>query len=171
MGVFDMGAAAKSEIETNFASHITAVGNEKSKSLPTDFDVYYRERAETFFRDVTEKPGVGIWFQEVRTSRKRQGLRDWRAMLMLDYVLAGDDLTVMAEQVELILEAMMRIVDGLPSGGVTTFSAGDEEFGTIAVHDIWDLIVEAMGAATEIKPRVAGFRLSVPARQRDQIPN
>jgi hypothetical protein len=165
MGVYHVVTELESAINANLKTHIDAVATETGKTLDNTFTVYLRERAETFYQRTL--PGVGIWVRAVATGAKRAAQREWDVTTIIDYLFRGNKRRTVGEQVELTLDAMMRVIDGLAGTG-TILGASEGEFATSPIHDINDLLQEAAGVS-ERGPFVAGFRLEVPIRQREVL--
>ncbi len=161
MSVYETTNEFETAIKANFATHIAAVATDRSVTLDSAFTFYKRERVETFHKRTL--PGVGLWGLSAKTGAKRVERRDWIVTMVIDYFARSSDRNKLGEQVELAMEAMMRVVDGLAGSG-TLMGASEDEFTTAAIHDIDELIQE-----TTTGPFVAGFRLQVPIRQRDEL--
>ena len=77
---------------------------------------------------------------------------------------------VVARNIELAIEAVMRVVDLIPQQSSATVSAAsEEEFGTQALTDLDDLLQESAGDITEHGPITAGIRITVPMIQHDSL--
>lgn len=161
MGIYEVATELEAAVKANLATQIQAVDAAKSIPLNSKFTIYSRERAETFH--TKQLPGVGVYIRSTTTGAKRQGLRDWDAIAVIDYFVTGRRRVEIANQIELTIDAMMRVIDGLAGTG-TIMGAAELNFQTTIFHDVDELIQEA---ALSGGPIIAGFRMEVPIRQRD----
>ena len=162
MGIYEVATELEAAIKANLKTQIQAVDTAKSIPLDSQFTIYSRERAETFH--TKRLPGVGVYIRSATTGAKRSGtLRDWNAIAVVDYFVRGRDRDTIAKQVELTLDAMMRVVDKLAGTG-TIAGAGELPFNTSIFHDVDELIQEAAASGG---PFLGGFRMEIPIRQRD----
>jgi hypothetical protein len=159
-------AAALANFDADLAAVASARGVTLFDTRPTT--LYAGEAAETFF--VKTLPGLGFWLRSPgRTGAQRNGRVDWIFTVVVDYVLAGGDRDRVQEQVDLAAEAIRnRIADKLRGTGTGTIElAAEDEFGAIAVVDLYDALVAAAGDVSPESPFVGGCRLEVLVRQRD----
>jgi len=165
VGVYDVVTELNTAVTDNLATQIAAVATAKSKTVNSAFTIYLHERAETFYKRTL--PGVGIWVRTTQTGAKRSARRDWNVTLVLDYLAKAKTRLALGEQIGLVMDAMMRMLDDVAGTG-TIMGVAEEEFTTAPLFDIEDLLQEAAGIS-ERGPFIAGFRLSVPIRQRDEL--
>jgi len=166
MGVYEITNELEAAINSNLATHMAAIDVAKDVKLVKRFKLYKRERAETFYQRTL--PGVGVWIFDVSTGAVSQARRKWDATAGIDYFFQGTDRQDVAKQVELTLDAMMRVIDGLtPAAGTNTIQgASENQFATQIVHDIDDLVQEASVGVGEI---ISGFRIMLPVTTEDQV--
>ncbi len=163
MGLYDVRTELQNAINANFTTHLAAIASEQSVTLDTTFTLYPLERLDTFHAKTL--PGVGVWIRSAAVGAKRQTRRDWNVVVGIDYGFGGSNRETVGRQVELALDAMMRVIDGLAQTG-TIQGAGEEEFATVAVHDVDELLQEGGGVSIG-SPIIAGFRIEVPVNQQD----
>ncbi len=163
MGLYDVRTEIQTAISANFATHLATVATLKGVSLDTSFTLYPFERVDTFH--AKSLPGVGVWIRSAAVGAKRQTRRDWNVVVGIDYGYRGPSRTGVGQQLELALDAMMRVIDGLAGTG-TIQGAGEEEFATVAVHDLDELLQEGGGVSVG-SPIAGAFRVEVPINQQD----
>lgn len=168
MGVYQATEDVIAKIEANLSGHIQDVGTGASKSPDTGFDVFRRARAPSIW-DRGDHPGsVGVWFRTLRTAAASQNNRDWECQCALDYTYRGQIREDVAEQVELVTDALMRIVDDLVEDTTNTLIAAAEGGEVVVVHDVDQMVQEAAGLGSG-GPYVGATRLEFPVRQRETL--
>ncbi len=125
-------AAATAHFSTQLAAIVTARG---LSGIDTTATIHKRRPAEHFagLNPDVNLPGIGVYptpDAASRTSAKWQGKRDWRNVLNYDYFAMGPDPAKLEEQVELSLEALMRVIDRMSGSGLLGMG---EEPGSVAI--------------------------------------
>lgn len=167
MGAWSVTEEVLAAVETHLATDIQTVATARSVMLDSTFAVFPRERAETFAGKVTGA-GVGVWVESARTGAYSQGKRDWSVVAVIDYSFRGGNRNEVALQVELVTEALMAVVDRLPTTG-SLMLASEDPRGTRVIQDISERVQEAAGKVAKLTPVVAAARVRIPITQRDEI--
>lgn len=166
MGIYDISVELESAINANFANHINTIAAEKGEGVTSSFELYPDEAADTFHQKTL--PGVGYWFREASTEREIQGKRDTDAMLVIDFMESVPDRLALSRSVKIKIEAMSKVIDGLPASGATVFAAGEGRRGIRLVPDLYRMIAGQAGVSPA-SPFKGGFRMSLRVRSRDVI--
>lgn len=168
MGVFQAMEDVIAKIETNLSGHIQDVGSGASRSPDTTFDIFRRARAQSIWDQGGQSASVGVWFRSLRTSAASQNNRDWACQCVIDYTYRGQNRTDVAEQVELVTDALMRIVDDLVDDTTNTLIAAAEGGDAVVVQDVDQLIQSEAGLGSS-GPYAAATRIEFPVRQRETL--
>lgn len=167
MGVYAATNEIASVLTDNLATELATVGTAASVSLVTGFTLVTRARAETAWK--RDRAVVAVWMGTAATRAKSQTRRRWKISLNIDYTFQGQDREEVAAQVELALEALMRCLDLVPEEAATLSGAGEEEYGSVAVTDLDELLAAAAGDVTPSGPILGGVRLTVPIVAHDNL--
>lgn len=169
MGVYSIIEEVAAQFTANFATQLAAVGTEQSVALNTGFTLFKRQRAENSWERDTAT--LSLWVDRAMTRARNQNLRMWQVMLNIDYTFRGTDRETVATQLELGLDAAMRVIDGIPDGvGVTIIAAGEQQWSTATLTDISDALQGEAGTVAPAGPIRGGVRLTVPMIQRENLP-
>lgn len=166
MGLWKTTTEVVGALDANLTSRINEVAGEVGKSLDSSFETYRRARAQSIWNRGTGC--LGVWVQSAQTGSASQKSRDWHAQVVIDYTYRGQNRENVAEQVELVTDAIMRVVDDMVKRD-TIIGSGEEPQGTATVHDIDDLVQEA-ASLTGGGPYVAATRVQFPVQQREVLP-
>lgn len=167
MGIWNGVEELSAALEEHLSAELATVAAAHEVSLDTEFTLFKRERAPTFLKRVTG-PGVGVWFESARTGAQSQNRRDWTLMAVVDYGVTGGDRDQVAEQVELAIEAIMRVVDRLATTG-TLLEAAARGDSVIAIQDLSENVQAALASPSQVSPIVAAARVRIPIQQRDEL--
>lgn len=168
MGIWKATEEVIGALDDNLAGHISTVGTENSKSLDNSFDSFRRARAPSIYDQGSQRASLGVWVRQGNTGSASQKARDWQLQVVIDYTYRDQDRTGVAEQVELVTDAIMRTIDDMVARA-TIVGSGEEEGGTVAVHDIDQLVQEGAGIGGS-GPYVAATRIEFPLMQREVLP-
>lgn len=167
MGVYRAINETATLIENNLAAKLTTVAGWHSVTLHTGFSLFKRSRAENNHR--RDKATVSVWASSALTRAASQVRRRWKVELNVDYTFQGQDRDEVATQVELAVDALMLCVDLLPDAASTVSAASEEQFATVAITDLDDLLQDAAGDVTVSGPIMGGVRLTFPVIQHDTL--
>lgn len=169
MGVYTATEEVGTAVKNNLAAKIDAVATHEDVTLDNSFTFYDRERATTFWKK--SKAGAGVWVRSASTGAISQKERRWRVDMIVDYAYRGQDRSEVWKQIELTVDAIMRVVDDFISGSSTNsiIAAGEDRFGSVAMTDLDDKIQEASGDVTPHGPIGGAVRVEVPIIQKEQI--
>ena len=117
--IYDAVETCASVAGTNFEADLTAVGASKSPTVttPTGWKVIAWQDAEIAVRLGASKPLLGVTLApNSATQAKSQGKRDSLSGVLFDGYIEGTDPTLLARQIALVPEAVLKTVDRLVAG-------------------------------------------------------
>ena len=141
--LYDAVEQAFSVLNSNFAADYTAALSSKGVTSPGTVKIVKRQSIKTALRYMVQPPVLGVISLASRTQAKDQGKRDSQSLVAYDLYIKGSDPALVAKQIELAAEAMMRSVDRLAASGNGVFGAAEVPLSaTVTLSDDEDEEVE-----------------------------
>ena len=141
--IYDQVEQAYTVAAANFAADYSALLTAKGVASPGSIPLIKRQSVPTALRYGKTPPFVGVVSLAATTQAKDQGKRDTRGLLAYDVYIKGTDPALVAKQVELAAEALLRSVDRLPTSGGGVFGAAELPLSlTVSLSDDEDEEVE-----------------------------
>ena len=110
-------------LAANLPADLAALVADKGIASPGTVSLEKRQNAETFVALGAILPAVGIFGLRAITQAKSQGSRDSITTAVCDVYHIGADPVLLAKQIELLAEAILRTVDRLNNGATGVFAA------------------------------------------------
>lgn len=124
--IYDVVEQAYDIANVNFvADHTALLGAKSIAPWAGTLTIIKRQRAETSREFGTTPPTLGVCGVRASTQAKDQGKRDTRSAVVYDLFARGTDPGLLAAQVELGAEALLRSIDRLAGSGRGVFGAGE----------------------------------------------
>lgn len=168
MGLWKTTTEVMGALEDDLTGRIDEVAGEAGTSLDSAFDSFRRARAPSIWNQGDNTASLGVWMQSSSTGSASQKERRWKIMAVIDYTYRGQDPTAVAEQVELVVDAILRVVDDMVERD-TIVGSGEEQGETVTVHDIDEMVQEAAGLGSGA-PYLSAARIMFPVLHREVLP-
>lgn len=123
--LYDQVEQAYTVAAANFPGHYATLLAAKGVTSPGTVTLIKRQSVVTALRYGKAPPLMGIVSLAGETQGRDQGKRHTRGLVAYDLYIKGSDPNLVAKQVELAAEALLRTIDMLPESGNGVFGAAE----------------------------------------------